>query len=189
VRVRFEREAKTISALQYAHIYVLYDIGKQADADFLVMEYLEGETLREQLRRGAMPVRKVVECAEQIAQGLAAAHQKGIIHRDLKPENVFITRQGSVKILDFGIAKLVRNESSGCSETLEFTAQTDSGTVLGTPGYIQTPSRPVRLRPAETWWCVFFGIFSTVLQDKNRMAPPIAPTTFKPLMDAEQIWR
>jgi serine/threonine protein kinase len=101
VRVRFEREAKTISSLQHAHICVLHDIGKQADVDFLVMEYLEGETLRHQLRRGAMPVRKAVECAQQIAQGLAAAHDKGIIHRDLKPENIFITREGCVKILDF----------------------------------------------------------------------------------------
>lgn len=136
VRVRFEREAKTISSLQHAHICVLHDVGKQADVDFLVMEYLEGETLRQQLRGGAMPVRKAVECAQQIAQGLAAAHDKGIIHRDLKPENIFITRKGCVKILDFGIAKLRRNESSGSSETLELASQTDSGTVLGTVGYM-----------------------------------------------------
>jgi hypothetical protein len=135
-RARFEREAQSISSLQHAHICVLYDVGKHEDADFLVLEYLEGETLREQLRRGAMPVRKALDWAQQIVQGLAAAHEKGIIHRDLKPENIFITREGCVKILDFGVAKLTRRDSTDSSETQELTSQTDSGTVLGTVGYM-----------------------------------------------------
>jgi eukaryotic-like serine/threonine-protein kinase len=93
LRARFEREAEAISSLQHAHICVLHDVGKQADTDFLVMEYLEGETLREQLRRGPISLRKAVDWAHQIAEGLAAAHDKGIVHRDLKPENIFITRE------------------------------------------------------------------------------------------------
>jgi eukaryotic-like serine/threonine-protein kinase len=180
VRVRFEREAKTISSLQHAHICVLHDIGKQADVDFLVMEYLEGETLRHQLRRRAMPVRKAVECAQQIAQGLAAAHDKGIIHRDLKPENIFITREGCVKILDFGIAKLTRNESSGSSETLELASQTDSGTVLGTVGYMS----PEQVKGITADHRSDFFSFGAILCEMLSGKPPFQKATAAETMTA-----
>ncbi len=106
----FEQEARATSALNHPNILTVYDIGTHDGAPFLVAELLEGEVLRAQLppqsEAGPLPVRKAVEYAKQIAAGLAAAHEKGIVHRDLKPENLFITADGRVKILDFGLAKL-----------------------------------------------------------------------------------
>src|ERR1700740_324010 len=102
---RFEQEARAASALNHPNIIVLYDIGTHEDAPYLVTELLEGVTLRDRLMNGPLPVRKAIEYAVQIAEGLACAHDKGIVHRDLKPENIFVRRDGRVKILDFGIAK------------------------------------------------------------------------------------
>jgi eukaryotic-like serine/threonine-protein kinase len=109
---RFEQEARSVAALNHPNILGIHDIGTYQGTPYLVSELLEGETLREKLMNGALPVRRAVEYALGIACGLAAAHDKGIIHRDLKPENVFITRDGRVKILDFGLAKLVRPDRS-----------------------------------------------------------------------------
>ena len=102
---RFEREAKAVAALSHANIVALHDFGRSDGTVYAVSELLEGETLRARLAEGAIPARKAVEYALQIAHGLAAAHEKGIVHRDLKPENVFVTKPGSVKILDFGLAR------------------------------------------------------------------------------------
>src|SRR5512136_747580 len=110
---RFEQEAKAVAALSHPNILALYDVGTHEGSPYLVTELLEGESLRDRLSGGALPVRKAVETAVQIAQGLAAAHEKGIVHRDLKPANVFVTNDGRVKILDFGIAKLARPEGGG----------------------------------------------------------------------------
>ncbi|PYX53676.1 MAG: hypothetical protein DMG76_24675 [Acidobacteria bacterium] len=104
---RFENEARATGMLNHANILAVYDVGTSDGTAYVVTELLEGETLRELLARSALPARKVIECGAQIAQGLAAAHAKGIIHRDLKPENLFITKDGHVKILDFGLAKLM----------------------------------------------------------------------------------
>ena len=109
---RFEQEARTIAALNHPNILAIHDFGEYEGAPFLVSELLEGETLRQKLEAGPLPVRRAVDYALGIAQGLAAAHEKGIVHRDLKPENVFITRDGRVKVLDFGLAKLVKAEGS-----------------------------------------------------------------------------
>src|SRR5262245_28302114 len=103
---RFEQEAHATSALNHPNILTIHDIGTQDGAPFIVAELLEGEELRAQLESGAIPARKALEYAQQITQGLAAAHEKGIVHRDLKPENLFVTKDGRVKILDFGLAKL-----------------------------------------------------------------------------------
>src|SRR5262249_15763729 len=103
---RFDQEARATSALNHPNILTIYDIGSHEDSPFIVAELLEGEALRQEVNRGAMPQRKVVDYAQQIASGLAAAHAKGIVHRDLKPENLFVTADGRVKILDFGLAKL-----------------------------------------------------------------------------------
>src|SRR5262249_4230997 len=103
---RFEQEAHATSALNHPNILTIHDIGTQDGAPFIVAELLEGEELRAQLESGAIPTRKALEYAQQITQGLAAAHEKGITHRDLKPENLFVTKDGRVKILDFGLAKL-----------------------------------------------------------------------------------
>ena len=103
---RFEQEAQAVAALNHPNILAIHDFGEHEGSPYIVTEFLEGETLRERLRAGAIPVRKAIEFAEQIARGLAAAHEKGIVHRDLKPENLFVTKNGRIKILDFGLAKL-----------------------------------------------------------------------------------
>src|SRR5213594_3641482 len=103
---RFEQEAQAAGALNHPNILAIYDIGTVEGAPYIVSELLEGETLRERLSGGALPARKAIDYALQIAHGLAAAHEKGIVHRDIKPDNVFITDDGRVKILDFGLAKL-----------------------------------------------------------------------------------
>src|SRR5579859_5857041 len=103
---RFEQETKTLAALNHPNILTIHDASVHEGAPFLVSELLEGKTLREELSGGALPLRKAMDYAPQIAQGLSAAYSKGIIHRDLKPENIFVTKDGRVKILDFGLAKL-----------------------------------------------------------------------------------
>ncbi len=134
---RFEQEARATSALNHPNILTVYDFGTQEGNPYLVMELLDGEELRAQLDEGALPVRKVIEYAQQITAGLAAAHEKGIVHRDLKPENLFVTKDNRVKILDFGLAKLrpPRNDSAG-SEIATQKQITNPGTVMGTVAYM-----------------------------------------------------
>src|SRR5262245_17780840 len=107
---RFEQEARTIAALNHPNILALYDVGHGERGPFIVTEILDGESLREVLERGVLPVRKAIEYGVQVARGLAAAHERAIVHRDLKPDNVFVTATGHVKVLDFGLAKLVEPE-------------------------------------------------------------------------------
>jgi len=103
---RFEQEAKTLAALDHPNILSIFEVGTHEGGPYLVSQFLEGSTLREELKNGALPQRRAIDYALQIANGLAAAHAKGIVHRDLKPENIFVTKDGRVKILDFGLAKL-----------------------------------------------------------------------------------
>jgi eukaryotic-like serine/threonine-protein kinase len=131
---RFQQEARLIAALNHPNILAIHDFGEYEGSPYLVTEFLEGETLRERLRAGAMRLRKTIESAEQIACGITVAHDRGIVHRDLKPENIFITRDGRVKILDFGLAKLTRPEPTSDEATLAL--QTEQGLVLGTVGYM-----------------------------------------------------
>jgi eukaryotic-like serine/threonine-protein kinase len=134
---RFEREAKAVAALSHPNILAIHDFGNDGETAYAVMELLEGETLRQRLARGALPASKAVEVATQIARGLAAAHAKGIIHRDLKPENLFLTRDGTVKILDFGLARSVRMPAGSDVTSAPTTGpDTERGTVLGTVGYM-----------------------------------------------------
>jgi serine/threonine protein kinase/Tol biopolymer transport system component len=135
---RFEREARAISSLNHPHICALYDIGREGTVEFLVMEYLEGESLEARLRKGPIPIQEALEIAIQIASALDAAHRRGMVHRDLKPGNVMLTRSGA-KLLDFGLAKM--NEASGLLETelTQLTAAqpiTVQGTILGTLQYM-----------------------------------------------------
>ena len=143
---RFEQEALATAALNHPNILAVFDIGTSEGSPYVVSELLEGETLRERLRSGAIPVRKALDYAMQIAHGLAAAHEKGIIHRDLKPENLFVTKDGRLKILDFGLAKLTQpdtglssSSSSSSSRTSAATIShhgTEAGVVMGTAGYM-----------------------------------------------------
>ena len=133
---RFEAEARAAGALEHPNILVVYDIGQHGDVPYIVSELLEGETLRHRLREGgALAVRQVLDYAGQVARGLAAAHQQGIVHRDVKPENLFLTRDGRVKILDFGLAKLVPDPGAD-GPTASVEALTKTGIVLGTVGYM-----------------------------------------------------
>ena len=134
---RFEQEARAAGALNHPNILIVYDVGTHDGAPYLVTELLEGATLRDRLRDGALPYRKAVDYAVQIAHGLAAAHDRGIVHRDLKPENVWVCGDGRVKILDFGLAKVTEAELQNATVTaFEPTPQTESGVVMGTAGYI-----------------------------------------------------
>jgi serine/threonine protein kinase/Tol biopolymer transport system component len=155
---RFEQEAHATSALNHPNILTVYDIGAHEGAPFIVAELLEGEELRAQLEPGALPVRTSLEYAQQITTGLAAAHEKGIIHRDLKPENLFVTKDGRVKILDFGLAKL-RRQQPGAVDSHAPTQKrlTDPGVVMGTVGYM-APEQ-VRGQESDTQADIFsFGV-------------------------------
>jgi serine/threonine protein kinase len=134
---RFRQEAQAAAALNHPNILAIHFVGEQDDSPYIVSELLEGESLRERLRSGALPVRKCMDYAAQIAEGLAAAHEKGIVHRDLKPENIFITKDGHAKILDFGLAKLTRPEEMAADGgSLTLTQGSAPGVVLGTVGYM-----------------------------------------------------
>ncbi len=145
--LRFRQEAQATSALNHPNILTVHDIGTHDGAPFIVAELLEGEELRAQLESGALPARRALDYAQQITQGLAAAHEKGIVHRDLKPENLFVTKDGRVKILDFGLAKL-RPPQSSVVDTDAPTQKriTDPGVVMGTVGYMS----PEQVRGQET---------------------------------------
>ncbi|HEY6064705.1 MAG TPA: protein kinase, partial [Thermoanaerobaculia bacterium] len=143
---RFEREAKAVAALSHPNILGIYELGRDSGVAYAAMELLTGETLRQRLEEGSIPQRKALEYGAQIAQGLAAAHEKGIVHRDLKPENLFITAEGRVKILDFGLAKIAPREAEG-TQSPTAAASTEPGMVLGTVGYM-SPEQ-VRGKPAD----------------------------------------
>ena len=145
---RFDQEARAAGQLNHPNVLAIFDLGSYEGAPFVVSELLEGETLRERLEAGTLPPRRAVDYASQITRGLAAAHEKGIVHRDLKPENLFVTRDGRVKILDFGLAKLVVPTRGAALDARTVTANlTDSGVILGTVGYM-APEQ-VRGEPAD----------------------------------------
>ena len=135
-RKRFEREARAVAALSHSNIVAIYDFGEDEGRPFAVTELLEGETLRSVLRRGPVPPTTALAWGDEIAEGLAAAHERGIVHRDLKPENVFVTTAGHIKILDFGLARL--DPPSGLPPAAVSTASdlTEPLAVLGTVGYM-----------------------------------------------------
>ena len=137
---RFEQEARAAGSLSHPNVLTVHDIGVEAATTYLVSELLEGETLRSRLQQGTPPVRRTIELAMEICEGLAAAHDKGIVHRDLKPENVFLTQQGHAKILDFGVAKLRgvpgSEEDTGAMSAATTLEQTRGGVVLGTTAYM-----------------------------------------------------
>src|SRR4051812_3080659 len=210
---RFEREARALAALSHPNLLALFDVGRSGDTAFAVLELLEGETLRSRLAAGALSQRKALEIALQIARGLAAAHARGIVHRDLKPENLFLTRDGHLKILDFGLARSApvvdptEQETAGrepapeAASTLglpESDGLTEPGIVLGTVAYM-SPEQ-VRGRAADTRSDLFaFGAIlyemlagrrafrrNTPLETMTavlRDEPPDLPATVPPALD------
>src|SRR6202166_213275 len=139
LRERFEREAKTIASLNHPHICTLYDTGHQDDIDYLVMEYLEGETLAQRLVKGSLPIQQVLQYAVEIADALDKAHRKGVTHRDLKPGNVMLTKSGT-KLLDFGLAKLKQEATPANVPLSELPTANDpltaEGSIVGTMQYM-----------------------------------------------------
>ena len=163
---RFEQEARAAGALNHPNLVAVFDTGQHEGNPYVVFELLDGVTLRQRLGPGPLPARKAVDYAAQIAQGLAAAHEKGIVHRDLKPENLFVTKDGRVKILDFGLAKLrpALDPHAPREESTTVSAATGAGVVLGTVGYM-SPEQ-VRGDPADhrsdifAFGSVFYEMFS-----------------------------
>jgi serine/threonine-protein kinase len=153
---RFEREAKLLATLNHAHIASIYGLDEHDGTLYLAMELIEGESLEQKLALGALPVDEALRLALQIALGLEAAHEKGVIHRDLKPANVMITRDGAVKILDFGLAKAFSTdplESTPAHSPTLSVAMTQQGFILGTAGYMspeQASGQPTDQR-ADVW--------------------------------------
>ena len=151
---RFEQEARAAGVLNHPNVTAVHDLGTHDGAPYVVHELLEGETLRAELAGGRLSPRRAIDYAVQIARGLAAAHEKGIVHRDLKPDNVFVTADGRVKILDFGLAKLT--EPQVMPNATNVPTATEPGVVMGTLGYI-SPEQ-VKAKPADARSDIFaFG--------------------------------
>ena len=144
---RFKQESRATAALNHPNILAVYDIGDDRGTPYVVCELLEGETLRDRLRSGPLTARKAIDYGQQIARGLAAAHEKGIVHRDLKPENIFLTLDGQAKVLDFGLAKFTHSDSDHSGDAPTMQVVSEPGTLLGTIGYM-APEQ-VRGKPAD----------------------------------------
>jgi serine/threonine protein kinase/Tfp pilus assembly protein PilF len=183
-RSRFEREARAVAALSHPNILAIHDFGFEQGVAYAVTELLEGETLRERLDRGRVPVDRAVEYGLQIAAALGAAHEKGIVHRDVKPDNVFVTREGHIKVFDFGIAKRSEEPLVGGAST---TADTAPGTVLGTVGYM-SPEQ-VRSLPVDTRTDLFsLGcVLYEMIAGKRAFGRPTPADTLAAILTADPV--
>ena len=180
---RFEQEARAAGLLNHPNITIVYDTGSHDGAPYVVQELLEGETLRAVLGGGRLPPRRAVEYALQVARGLAAAHEKGIVHRDLKPENLFVTRDGRVKILDFGLAKLTHLEEGSPGTSLPTaTAGTEPGVVLGTLGYMSPEQVRGQLADARSDIFSFGAILYECLSGKRAFMGDSAADTMSAIL-------
>ena len=185
---RFEQEARAAAALNHPNILAVYQMATHEGVSYMVSELLEGETLRERLRRGPIPLRKAIDYGVQIAHGLAAAHEKGIVHRDLKPDNLFVTQDGRVKILDFGLAKLAQpKDASGaeCNRCVPLPYGTEPGMVMGTVGYM-SPEQ-VRGKTADHRSDIF--AFGTILYEmvtgKQTFRKPTSAETMTAILNED----
>jgi eukaryotic-like serine/threonine-protein kinase len=180
---RFEQEACAAGALNHPNILAIYDIGKHDSSPYVVSELLEGETLRKRITDGALPQRRVFEYALQIAHGLAAAHEKGIVHRDLKPDNIFITKDGRVKILDFGLAKLIHADSNQRqTEIPTRRADTNPGAVMGTVGYMSPEQVRGRLVDQRTDIFSFGAVLYEMLSGRRAFHAESAADTMSAIL-------
>src|SRR5271169_4405312 len=184
---RFEQEARAAAALNHPNILAVYQMATHEGVSYMVTELLDGETLRERLRHGTMPLRKVIDYAVQIAHGLAAAHEKGIFHRDLKPENLFVTKDGRVKILDFGLAKLTQPQSGSERNAPALTEDTEAGVVMGTVGYM-SPEQ-VRAQKADHRTDIFSlgAILYEMLAGKRAFQKPTSPETMTAILNEDPL--
>ena len=184
---RFEQEARATAALNHPNILALFDIGRSEHGPFLVTELLEGETLRTALERGALPIRKALDVAAQVARGLAAAHERGIVHRDLKPDNVFVTPTGHVKILDFGLVKLTEAAPSGSAmgELATAAPATSPGIVLGTIGYMAPEQVLARATDRRADIFALGVLLYELLTGKRAFARETAPETMTAVLKEE----
>jgi eukaryotic-like serine/threonine-protein kinase len=182
---RFEQEARAAAALNHPNILAVHQMGTHDGSPYLVSELLEGNTLREQLRRGKLAVRKAIDYGVQVARGLSAAHEKGIVHRDLKPENLFVTKDGRVKILDFGLAKLTQPQTDSEHDAPRLTNKTEEGAVMGTVGYM-SPEQ-VRGQSADHRTDIFsFGaILYEMLAGQRAFQKPTAPETQNAILNED----
>src|SRR5207253_4068498 len=180
--LRFQQEARAAGAINHPNLVSVHDIGEHEAKSYIVEELLEGETLRGRLRGGPLSSRRAVDYGIQIARGMAAAHEKGIIHRDLKPENIFITNDGRVKILDFGLAKLTSKSNDADTATLH---KTEPGRVMGTAGYM-SPEQ-VRGEKIDARSDIFsFGcVLYEMLTGTRPFARPSDFETMKAILDSD----
>ena len=183
---RFEREARAASALSDPHIVAVFDVGREGETHYFVSELVEGSDLRSRLESGGLPVRKSLELAEQVASGLAAAHEKGIVHRDLKPENILIAKSGIAKIADFGLAKLTEASEANLSNLPTSDGrQTTAGVVMGTVTYMspeQARGAPVDFRSDQF---SFGSILYEMLTGKTAFKRGSAPETLSAIIREE----
>jgi Tol biopolymer transport system component len=184
-RRRFEKEAQAAAALNHPNIVAVYHFGVFEDAPYLVSELLVGDNLRQRLERGPMPIRKLIDTSVQISHGMAAAHEKGIVHRDLKPENLFITKDGMVKILDFGLAKLMHPQAEFNATSPTISDATEPGTVMGTINYM-SPEQ-VRGTTADHRADIFaFGaIMYEMLAGKRAFQRPTSAETMTAILNED----
>jgi serine/threonine protein kinase len=177
---RFEQEARAAAALNHPNILAVFQMGSYQGAPYLVSELLEGETLREQLKRGRLSLRKTIDYGVQIARGLATAHEKGIVHRDVKPENLFVTRNGTVKILDFGLAKLAQPESNP-----DRTEGTEPGAVMGTVGYMAPEQVRGQTTDQRADIFAFGAILYEMLAGKRAFQKPTSADTLSAILNED----
>ena len=179
---RFEQEARAVGALNHPNILAVFHMGTYEGAPYLVSELLQGETLRQALKRGALPIRKVIDYGVQIAHGLEAAHQKRIVHRDLKPENLFLTRDGRIKILDFGLAKLTQPLQPSEYGTSTVSTGTDPGVVMGTVGYMSPEQVRGDGSDHRTDIFAFGAVLYEMLAGKRAFQKPTATETMTAIL-------
>ena len=182
---RFEQEARAAAALNHPNILSIYQMGTHEGKPYLVTELLEGSTLREELLHGPLPSRKAVDYAIQTMHGLAAAHEQGIVHRDLKPENLFVTKDGRIKILDFGLAKLVQPSSDPGSVAQTMSEGTKPGIVLGTVGYMSPEQVRSNTTDHRTDLFAFGAIFYEMLSGQRAFRKPTSAETMSAILNEE----
>ncbi|MBP1637155.1 MAG: Serine/threonine protein kinase, partial [Acidobacteria bacterium] len=179
---RFHREAWAAASLNHPNILAVHDLAVVNGTPCLVAELLEGETLRARLKAGPVAMTDALAWAEQIVSGLAAAHGKGIVHRDLKPDNLFVTADGRLKVLDFGLAKQVRPEAGASDDTATAPATTELGAVLGTVGYTSPEQARGEVVDARSDLFAFGAVFYELLTGRRPFHRPSSAETTSALL-------